>query len=713
MIHIRRSGMRAAGAVLATAMLAVLLTAAPIPVAGQATITPNYKDADIQQIIEAVGAVTGKNFIIDPRVKAQVTMVSSTPMSADAFYEAFLSILQVYGYVAVPSGGVIKILPDANARQQPGWEGAAEQNRRADDIVTRVVGVENVAAAQLVPILRPLIPQYGHLAAHPASNMLIISDRSANVDRIMSIIRRIDKSSDEEYEVIRLTNASAAETVRVVSSLQQAAGGTEAAGGRRTTVVADERTNSVLVSGDKADRLRLRTLIAHLDTPLEDGGDTRVRYLRYADAIDLATKLETQYSGQAETEGGPPSKTDITIWADEQTNALVITAPPKRMRSMMTIIDKIDIRRAQVLVEAIIVEVSAEKGAELGITWAAYNEGDFIGGTNFSGLTPGVVGLGSAIGVGDGGDGGTGGDPSTIASVITDGINLGVGRISDSGTSFVALLQALEADGNTNIMATPTLVTMDNEEAEINVGQEVPFVTGSFTNTGAAGGAVNPFQTVERQQVGLTLKITPQINEGDAVLLEIDQEVSSLAQSSEAVDLITNNRTVTTSVIVNDGGTLVLGGLIQDELRDLEQRVPILGSIPLIGALFRADRTQLVKTNLMIFIKPTILRDEVAAAFETNAKYQAIRDMQLAERNVGRDLFRNLEPPVLPTLDQPALSPKTIDLRTLPEPEQTAPTNELPDSSVEPMSQEPADDMAGPVLEELPADTQADQDSSM
>jgi len=258
-----------------TALVIWLIAALPSNAMAQATVTPNYKDADIQQIIEAVGEITGKNFIIDPRVKAQVTMVSSTPMTADAFYEAFLSILQVYGFVAVPSGGVIKILPDANARQLPGWEGSAASNRRADDIVTQVVMVTNVAAAQLVPILRPLIPQYGHLAAHPASNMLIISDRAANVDRILRIIQRIDQSSDEEYEVIRLSHASAADTVRVVAALQQGAGGDGAT--QRTTVVADERTNSVLVSGDKNDRLRLRTLIAHLDTPLEDGGDTRVR----------------------------------------------------------------------------------------------------------------------------------------------------------------------------------------------------------------------------------------------------------------------------------------------------------------------------------------------------------------------------------------------------------------------------------------------------
>ena len=649
MIQPERSRNRALTSALAACLLAFMCAGAAF---GQATITPNYKDADIQQIIEAVGAVTGKNFIIDPRVKAQVTMVSSTPMSPEAFYEAFLSILQVYGYVAVPSGNVIKILPDANARQLPGWEGAALDNRRADDILTQVVQVKNVAAAQLVPILRPLIPQYGHLAAHPSSNMLIISDRAANVDRIMTIIRRIDQSSDEEYEVIRLTHASAAETVRVVSSLQQGTAGENP--GQRTTVVADERTNSVLISGEKAERLRLRTLIAHLDTPLEDGGDTRVRYLRYADALELATKLESQYSGQPTTEGGPRVATEITIWADEQTNALIITAPPKTMRSIMTIIDKIDIRRAQVLVEAIIVEVSAQKSAQLGITWAAFNDGTAAGGTNFD-IVPGVVGAASAI---------DSGDPTAIADAITDGINFGIGRISDTGTSFAGLIQALEADGDTNIMATPTLVTMDNEEAEINVGQEVPFVTGSFTNTGGAGGAVNPFTTVEREQVGLQLKITPQINEGNAVLLEIDQEVSSLSASSEAVDLITNNRTVTTSVIVDDGGgTLVLGGLIRDDMIDREQRVPILGSIPLIGALFRATESTVTKTNLMIFIKPTILRDQVATSYETNAKYQAIRNMQIAERNSDRDIFRNIEPPILPELAEPG--PATIDLRTL------------------------------------------------
>ena len=623
------------------------------PVSGQvqgATITPNYKDADIRQIIEAVGEVTGRNFVIDPRVTAKVTMLSTTPMSPDAFYEAFLSILAVYGFVAVPSGDVIKILPDANARQMPGWETMAG-GQRPDDIVTQVVPVRNVAAAQLVPILRPLIPQYGHLAAHPASNLLIISDRAANVDRVLRIIRRIDQESDEDYEVIRLEHASAAETVRVVTALQQ--GARAAGGGPTTTVVADERTNSVLISGDKSKRLRIRTLVTHLDTPLEDGGDTRVRYLRYASAEELATKLDAQYSiaAGAQANGGV---VDVTIWADEQTNALVITAPPKTMRSMMSVIDRLDIRRAQVLIETIIVEVGVDKAAEFGITWAVLDEDTAVGATTFPIVPGGVTDLISAAGT-----------PEGAAAAVQPGITGAVGRLSDTGLSFAAVIRALQSDADNNIMATPTLVTMDNEEAQIQVGQEVPFVTGSFTTPVAGGATVNPFTTVEREQVGLTLKITPQINEGDAVLLKIDQEISTLTDSTQAVDLITNNRTITTSVIVEDGGTLVIGGLIQDDVRESEQRVPLLGSIPLLGVLFRAKKVQYVKTNLMFFIKPTIIRDSVDAAFETNAKYSLIRDIQLGvDRDIGL-LKGNQQRPLLPELEQSGQPTQVLDLRGL------------------------------------------------
>ncbi len=338
--------------------LAVLLACAlPLAAAAQqgAQITPNYKDADIAQVIEAVSQVTGKSFIVDPRVRAQVTMLSTTPMSPDAFYEAFLAILQVYDYIAVPSGNVIKILPNLNARQVPANDLPDRVSATSDEIVTQVMQVRNVSAGQLVPILRPMMPQAAHLAAYPSANMLIISDRAANVNRIMRIVQRIDRSGDEDIEVIRLEHASANEIVRVINSLSSAQGA-DAAGGAR--IVADERTNSVLVSGEKSQRLRLRTLVAHLDTPLEAGGDTQVRYLRYADAEKLAAKLKEQTGAAVAAEGGPaaaqaaaaPGAVDksITIWADPETNALVMTAPPKAMRSLMAVVDRLDVRRAQV-----------------------------------------------------------------------------------------------------------------------------------------------------------------------------------------------------------------------------------------------------------------------------------------------------------------------------------------------------------------------------
>lgn len=633
------------GLIVALSLLGLL--SAPLAWSQQATITPNYKEADIRQIVEAVGEVTGRNFIIDPRVNAKVTMLSSTPMSAEAFYEAFLSILQVHGYVAVTSGDLIKIVPDATARQYAGPIGAGG-SAGGDDIVTQVVLVQNVGAAQLVPILRPLIPQYGHLAAHPGSNMLIISDRSANVARMMNIIRRIDQSNDEDVEVVRLEHASAAEIVRIMTALtaQPRSDGVAVT----TSLVADARTNSVLIGGDKSERLRLRALIAHLDTPLEDGGDTQVRYLRYADAEELATKLQQHFTTQAQAVAGQAAAgagaTDsVSVWADTQTNAIVINAPPKMMRSLMLIVDKLDIRRAQVLVEAIIVEVIADKTAELGVTWAVegVSSNSPISATNFPDFGPGVVQLGSAAG--------SGGqiDPT---SLIGEGITLGLGRISDTGVSFAAILRAMEADANTNIISTPSIVTTDNEEATLNVGQEVPFVTGSYSNTGNAGGAVNPFQTIQREQIGVKLVITPQINEGNSLLLTISQEISNIASSAQAVDLITNQRIIETTVIVDDGEILVLGGLIEDVLRESEQRVPVLGSIPVLGSLFRSRKTDKIKTNLFVFIRPKILRDAAAAAVETDAKYNQIREFIVETGGNDVALMRNEERPDLPQLEE-------------------------------------------------------------
>lgn len=639
-----------------SALIAAAVFATDVGAQQQTTITPNYKDADLATIVEAVSAISGKNFIIDPRVRAQVTMLSSTPMSADAFYEAFLSILQVHGFVAVPSGNVIKIIPDANARQVPANDLPGRVSSESDEVVTQVIAVRNISAAQLVPILRPLIPQYGHLAAYPASNMLIISDRANNVYRMMRIIQRIDSAGDEEVDIVPLTNASATEIVRVVNTLYGAAG---EGGGPNLKLVSDDRTNSVLVSGDKSQRLRVKALIAHLDTPLEAGGDTQVRYLRYADAESIAAKLKEQVQGiqQAAPAGAAPAgsvaaaERNVTIWADVQTNALVITAPPKIMKSIMSIVDRLDIRRAQIQVEAILVEVTADKTTDLGINW-------LIDGTGESGNTVPVgafiqpVAGTSILDIARGID-----DPSTLTTGLLGG-TLGVGRFQDSGTNWAAVLRAVSGDADTNIISTPSVVTLDNEEAEIKIAQEVPFLTGQFTNTGATGGSVNPFQTIQREEVGNILKITPQINEGDAVMLKIEQEASSLAQGSQgAVDLITNKRTISTSVLVEDGGIIVLGGLIEDQLRESVNKIPLLGSIPLLGELFKTRSVSKVKTNLMVFIRPTILRDGTDAAIATNAKYNMVRDRQLTTRG-GKVLLMPKETrPVLPPLEEMLRTP--------------------------------------------------------
>ena len=626
---------------------ATLLSLAAIAWSQQPAATLNWKDADIRQVVEAVAAVTGKNFILDPRVTGRVTLLSPTPLGPDALYEAFLSILQVHGYVAIQSGDLIKIIPDATARQFAtplGTAGAAGP----DDLATQVIQLRNVGATQLVPILRPLLPQYGHLVAHAGSNMLIISDRAANVARMIAIIRRIDQASDEDIEVVTLQHASASEIVRIMTALtQQRSDGAPV----NASLVADARTNSVLIGGDKSERLRLRTLIAHLDTPLEEGGDTQVRYLRYADAEELATKLQQHFSEQAQAgpagQQAPASAAfgDVSVWADTQTNAIVVSAPPKMMRSLMQIVDKLDIRRAQVLVEAIIVEVIVDQKKELGVSVAVEGTGENtpIGVTNFPDFLAGVVQLGAAA---------SGGavDPSGL---IGEGGTIGVGRITDDGVSFAAILRAVEGAADTNLISTPSVVTTDNEEATLNVGQEVPFVTGSFTNTGGTGGSVNPFQTIQRQQIGVKLSITPQINEGDSMVLDISQEISSIAQSAGgAVDLITNQRIVETTVIVDDGEILVLGGLLEDVLRESDQRVPVLGRIPLLGNLFRARTTEKIKTNLMIFIRPTILRDAATTAIETNQKYNLIRDVQ--QRNLGTDvqLMPGEVRPVLPPLEE-------------------------------------------------------------
>jgi general secretion pathway protein D len=677
------------------ALTAALLVSATVSAAPQAkqprqakqedgqTITPNYKDADLSQIIQAVAEVTGKNFIIDPRVNAKVTMLSATPMSPDAFYEAFLSVLQVYGYVAVPAGKVIKIVPNTDARQLPANDLPQNVSSTSDEIVTQVITLKNVSAAQLVPMLRPLIPQYGHLAPYATGNMLIISDRASNVNRLVRIIERIDQGGvDQPVEVVALHNASAADVVRIVSSLSQGQGGEGAGAGVK--VVADERTNSVLLTGESSmQRLRMKALIINMDTPLATGGDTQVRYLRYADAEKISDKLKGQATASAKAQGGPPAAppgggggtsnvdASVTIWADVATNALIITAPPKIMRSLMSVIDKLDIRRAQVQVEAVIAEIDVNKSANLGVQWILDGGNSYgYGVTNLPGSGTSIVNLAAAVlGV-------TGGTTTTIpttgttgtgisSSTVGTGATFALGKYnSNTGRGFAALVQALRSDGSSNIISTPSLITMNNEEAEVKVTQEIPLITGSYSSsTAAVGGTTSPFTTIQREEVGTILKVTPHINEGNSVQLKIEQEDSSPgAKLTDSADISTNKRSIKTTVLIEDGGIIVLGGLMSDTVTQSEDRVPGLGAIPLIGNLFKSRSGSRQKKNLLVFIRPKILRDAEATESTSESKYDEVRQGEKSLGNKGHIMLlpgerQPVVPPMPPGSGKPAATP--------------------------------------------------------
>ncbi len=632
---------------LCTCLLVAGLFTSQNTLAVENQITLNLKQADIRALISTVSKFTGKNFVVDPRVKAKVTVVSSKTMSESEVYEVFLSVLQVHGYAAVPVGSIIKIVPEVNAKQGP-LPVVRGSTNVGDELITKVITLDHVPAAQLVPILRPLVPQQGHLAAYNPTNTLIVTDHAANIKRLVKIIRHIDRPESDELEIIPLKHASAAELVRILNSLQATGGAGKAPASKKITLAADDRTNSILMSGERSSRLKIRATIAHLDTPLtNEAGNTHVIYLKYAKAKDLVSILTGVQKNQTKSKKKinkamlSANKTGVNIQSDDATNALIITAGPDVVRRMKSIIRQLDIRRAQVLVESIIAEISNSTGKEFSSQFvlggsenaSGDNNNVPIGISNFNG-SGGIVGLLS-------------GDPSTVAGSIGDGITMGIG--SDNGTRFAFLLKALSSDAATNILSTPSIVTMDNQEAEIVVAQNVPFLTGSFTT--AASGASNPFQTVERQDVGITLKVTPQINEGTTIKLDIAQEVSTVAASVAANGyLVTNKRSITTSVLVEDGEILVLGGLIDDTLRDTVSKVPVLGDIPLLGWLFRSHTTSKEKQNLMVFMRPSIMRDEGASAFHTNRKYNYLRAQQISAGSSGFGLLNEESSPLLPPL---------------------------------------------------------------
>ena len=643
-------------------LLAISCSPALMSPAWADEITLNLKDADIRALISTVSKFTGKNFIIDPRVKAKVTVISANTLTPEEVYEVFLSVLQVHGYAAVPTGTVIKIVPEVNAKQGPLPLSRSNQDEYPqDELVTKIIKLDHVPASQLVPILRPLVPQQGHLAAYNPTNTMIITDHAGNINRLMKIIAEVDRPDSDELEIIPLKHASASELVRILNSLKPR-GAKDVAD--TAQLAADDRTNSILITGDRATRLKMRATISHLDTPLEDGGgNTHVIYLKYAKAenlVTILTGLKDQSSSSSKSAPAKPAAPNTSvsvvsqnaiIQADEETNALIITADPNTVKNLKAVIRQLDIRRAQVLIEAIIAEITTTNDKEIGVGIAvdgtSRSDGALpVGVSNFAGIGEILTAI-----IGD-----------TTPTSVPAGLSFALGDETSSGVRYGALLRALQSDTNTNILSTPNIVTLDNEEAELIVGQNLPFVTGSFTGTGSTD-PQNPFQTIERQDVGLTLKVTPQINEGDTVKLVLEQETSSVIPGTVEQGIATRKRSIKTSVLVDDGGILILGGLIQEEVSDTQSKVPLLGDIPLLGALFRTESTNRSKQNLMVFLRPSILRDHKDAAFVTNEKYNLIRGMESEAYNEEDGSFGLLDSaaPKLPPIEELDRSKQSVE----------------------------------------------------
>ena len=632
----------------------LLLASLPAAHAQDETITLNFKEAELESVINAVARVTGKTFVVDPAVRGNVTIVSSQPLRPEEVYAVFLSILQVHDFAAIESGNVIKIVPMAKAGQDLviTTDGERPVDLPEDRIITRIYRLQNLQADKLVPILRPLLNvRAGQMSALAVKegNALIITERAGNVERLLQIVRRLDQVSVSGMEMLRLEHADAREVVAVITGLEVGSGRLSA---DQLRLAADSRTNSILMQGDEHHLLRVKAMILHLDTPLIREGDTKVVFLRYANAKDLVPILSGMDLPEAPRAEGAPAQSrrtaqqreDVNIQADEGTNALIMTGPPAALTALQGVVRQLDIRRVQLMIEAVIAEVSTSKGADLGIQWFAADDRHtgIVAATNFPGS--GRVGL-SGLAAGD--------DAAVRSLAGMSGFSLGIfsGTVDIFGNEFFslgALVNALATDADTNILSTPSLVTMDNHEAEIVVGQNVPFLTGSFTQatTGVGG---SPFQTIERRDVGIKLRVKPQINEGDVIRLDIAQEVSSVEPGSMefASGLITNTRNITTSVLVEDGKVLVLGGLISDDVQETVSKVPLLGDLPVLGALFRHTSTRRAKRNLMVFLRPVILRDQAMSSQVSLDKYDLIRDKQLERFPAGVKLLPDEQQPLL------------------------------------------------------------------
>jgi general secretion pathway protein D len=643
-------------------------------------VTLNFVNADIVSVIKAVGGHTGKNFILDPRVTGTVNIVSEKPVPKDLLYPMLLSVLRTQGFAAVEAaGGFVKIVPEAEGKTAASPTGEPAARVAGDRIVTRVFLLQNESAMQLVPVLRPLVTANNFVAAYPNNNAIVITDYAENVKRIEAIIRSIDLPSGGDVQVIRLQHASAVDIAQTLRGVvpETVAPANAPGTNPKVSLAVDTRTNSLLVRGDNPGVLqRVKTLVASLDTPGAGAGNIHVVYLRNAEAVRIAETLRALLSGSAGASaaapagpapspaaaavgalaaasasgsGAPAAAPASIIQAYAPTNSIIITAPEPVYRSLRAVIDKLDARRAQVYVEALIVEVSTGIAAEFGVQWqSARNVGgnqSVFGGTNFNTGVAGGLGtniINAAI------------DPRTLGG----GLNLGLinGTLKIPGTdievlNLQVLARALEADSGANVLSTPNVLTLDNEEAKIIVGQNVPFITGSYTPT--AGSATNPFQTIERKDIGLTLKVTPQVAEAGSVKLKIFQEVSNVtrdAQLLRSADIITNKRSLESTVLVDDGQIVVLGGLIQDDQQAAVDKVPLLGDIPWIGSLFKYESRNRKRTNLMVFLRPVVLKDDKAAASLTADRYEYIRNLQR-----GMDLPPNVLLPAAKATELPPI----------------------------------------------------------
>ncbi|GHY06544.1 type II secretion system protein D [Vibrio cholerae] len=623
-------------------LLAGSLLSTPLAMANE--FSASFKGTDIQEFINIVGRNLEKTIIVDPSVRGKVDVRSFDTLNEEQYYSFFLSVLEVYGFAVVEmDNGVLKVIKSKDAKTSAIPVLSGEERANGDEVITQVVAVKNVSVRELSPLLRQLIDNAGagNVVHYDPANIILITGRAAVVNRLAEIIRRVDQAGDKEIEVVELNNASAAEMVRIVEALNKTTDAQNTPEFLKPKFVADERTNSILISGDPKVRERLKRLIKQLDVEMATKGNNRVVYLKYAKAEDLVEVLKgVSENLQAEKGTGQPTtskRNEVMIAAHADTNSLVLTAPQDIMNAMLDVIGQLDIRRAQVLIEALIVEMAEGDGINLGVQWGSLDSGSVIqyGNTGAS-IGNVMIGLEEAKDTTT-----TKGDYTKLASALS---SIQGAAVSIAMGDWTALINAVSNDSSSNILSSPSITVMDNGEASFIVGEEVPVITGSS----AGSNNDNPFQTVDRKEVGIKLKVVPQINEGNSVQLKIEQEVSNVLGANGAVDVRFAKRQLNTSVMVQDGQMLVLGGLIDERALESESKVPLLGDIPLLGQLFRSTSSQVEKKNLMVFIKPTIIRDGVTADGITQRKYNYIRAEQLFRAEKGLRLLDDASVPVLP-----------------------------------------------------------------